>query len=93
MKITVDIDCTPEEARAFFGLPDLAPVHEMYVEKMKGLISDGLSPADLDKMTRAWLPQARTVPTTRSSIHPPLPRPSRPMTTGPGPLNSMNAAT
>lgn len=56
MKITVNIDCTPEEARAFFGLPDLAPVHEMYVEKMKGLISDGLSPADLDKMTRAWLP-------------------------------------
>ncbi|MSO80581.1 MAG: hypothetical protein EXQ97_02835 [Alphaproteobacteria bacterium] len=23
MKLTVDIDCTPEEARAFLGLPDV----------------------------------------------------------------------
>ena len=35
MKVTVDVDCTPEEARRFLGLPDLTPVHEAYVEKMK----------------------------------------------------------
>ena len=28
MKVKIDIDCTPEEARAFFGLPDLGPLHE-----------------------------------------------------------------
>ena len=27
MKVTVDVDCTPEEARRFLGLPDLTPVH------------------------------------------------------------------
>lgn len=27
MKITVDIDCTPEEARTFLGLPDLTAVN------------------------------------------------------------------
>ena len=24
MKITIDVDCSPEEARAFLGLPDVA---------------------------------------------------------------------
>ena len=28
MKVNVEIDCTPEEARAFFGLPDVAPLQE-----------------------------------------------------------------
>jgi len=32
MKINVNIDCTPSEARAFFGLPDVAPVNEMIVD-------------------------------------------------------------
>src|ERR1700712_2838966 len=34
MKVTVDVDCTPEEARRFLGLPDLSPVHDAYVAKM-----------------------------------------------------------
>lgn len=34
MKLTVNVDCTPEEARAFFGLPDVAPVNEMIISEM-----------------------------------------------------------
>ena len=56
MKVTINIDCTPEEARTFFGLPDLAPVHAAYVEKMQAFINEGLSPADLEKITSAWMP-------------------------------------
>jgi hypothetical protein len=56
MKITFDIDCTPAEARAFFGLPDLTPVHEVYVERMKAAITDGITPADWEKMTKTWMP-------------------------------------
>ena len=56
MKVTINIDCTPEEARTFFGLPDLAPVHAAYVEKMQAFINEGLSPADLEKITASWLP-------------------------------------
>jgi hypothetical protein len=56
MKISFDIDCTPEEARAFLGLPDLAPLHAAYLDRMKGLISDGLTPADWEKLARAWAP-------------------------------------
>lgn len=56
MKVTFDIDCTPAEARAFFGLPDLAPVHDLYVDRMKTMITEGLTPADFEKVTRNWMP-------------------------------------
>lgn len=56
MKVTFDIDCTPEEARAFFGLPDLAPVHAAYVDRLTSFVNDGLTPADIEKVMRSWLP-------------------------------------
>lgn len=56
MKISFDIECTPAEARAFFGLPDLAPVHEVYVDKLRSMVTDGVTPADWERMTRAWMP-------------------------------------
>ena len=34
MKITLDIDCTPAEAREFFGLPDLRGVNEILTEEL-----------------------------------------------------------
>lgn len=34
MKINVEIDCTPEEARRFLGLPDVSKANEVYVEAM-----------------------------------------------------------
>lgn len=32
MKVTVDVDCTPAEARAFLGLPDVSPIHDKYIK-------------------------------------------------------------
>jgi len=34
MKLTINIDCTPQEARAFFGLPDVEALNAMIVEEM-----------------------------------------------------------
>lgn len=34
MKLTIDIDCTPQEARTFFGLPDVEALNAMVVEEM-----------------------------------------------------------
>jgi hypothetical protein len=28
MKVTINVDCTPEEARTFLGLPDIAPLQQ-----------------------------------------------------------------
>jgi len=56
MKLNIEIDCTPEEARTFLGLPDLAPVHEAAVAKMVSLAKDGVSAQDMEAMMRAWMP-------------------------------------
>ena len=58
MKIRVDVDCTPEEARRFLGMPDLGPVHEAYVEKMKAAVRDGPTPEAFADMMKAWGPMS-----------------------------------
>ncbi len=35
MKFTINVDCTPEEARRFFGLPDVDQMNEAMQENMK----------------------------------------------------------
>ena len=32
MKVHVEIDCTPEEARAFLGLPDVSKANGVYID-------------------------------------------------------------
>lgn len=56
MKVTANIDCTPEEARAFLGLPDLAPIHEKYVQSVLGAMDGAGSIEQMDKMIRAFAP-------------------------------------
>lgn len=34
MKLTIDIDCTPQEARQFLGLPDVEGLNAMIVSEM-----------------------------------------------------------
>lgn len=58
MKVNVSVDCTPEEARRFLGLPDLSAVHAAYVEKMQAALSDGVGPGPeaFAEMMKAWGP-------------------------------------
>ena len=39
MKVTVNVDCTPEEARAFLGLPNVEPLNAALVNQMQARIS------------------------------------------------------
>ena len=48
MKITVNVDCSPEEARAFLGLPDVTPLQEAAMAQMK---------AHLDKAAATMNPE------------------------------------
>lgn len=34
MKVHIEIDCTPEEARTFMGLPDVGKANDIYVDMM-----------------------------------------------------------
>ncbi len=56
MKITVDVDCTPEEARAFFGLPDVRPMQEALMKQLQDRMSASLSAMDPETMMRTWMP-------------------------------------
>jgi hypothetical protein len=49
MKITINVECTPEEARSFMGLPDVAPFQNAMMEEMK---------ANMQKMGTAIEPEA-----------------------------------
>lgn len=54
MKFEVEIEATPAEARAFLGLPDLTPLHEAWVERMKAFTMEGPSADDWQKLMRTW---------------------------------------
>lgn len=56
MKITLDIDCTPEEARRAMGLPDLSPIHERYVAMIGEAMQTGIKPEAIEAMMRSWAP-------------------------------------
>lgn len=56
MKVTVDVDCTPEEARRFMGLPDLTPVHEAYLERMTKAVNDAFTPDAMTDLMKSWGP-------------------------------------
>lgn len=57
MKVTIEVDCTPEEARRAIGLPDLTPLHDHYLDKMKDAIDGGgIGPDMLNAMVRSWAP-------------------------------------
>jgi hypothetical protein len=55
MKITIDIDCTPEEARAFLGLPDVAPLQAEMMKEMQERMMKTLAGMDAEKLMKTWL--------------------------------------
>lgn len=56
MKITVDIDCTPEEVRAFFGLPEVKPIQEKLLKEMQERLLAAVPNMDPEAMLKTWLP-------------------------------------
>lgn len=58
MKFTIEVDCTPEEARHFFGLPDVKPMQDAAMAKMGQQMSDAVASLTPEAMLRTWLPLA-----------------------------------
>ena len=56
MKINFDIDCTPEEARAFLGLPDVKPMQEAMMAEIEERMRANLAAMDPETMFKTWLP-------------------------------------
>ena len=56
MKITVNSDCTPEEARAFLGLPDVKPMQEQLMRELQDRMVANIRSMAPDEMMKTWLP-------------------------------------
>jgi len=56
MKITIDFDATPDEARRFFGLPDIAPMQEALVAEMTERMRANLNAMDPETLWKQWMP-------------------------------------
>lgn len=56
MKVTINIDCTPEEARHFLGLPDVKPMQEHLIKEMQERMSASMAAMDPETLMNTWLP-------------------------------------
>jgi uncharacterized protein DUF6489 len=56
MKIKLDIDCTPDEVRDFFGLPQVKPLQEELLKEVQERISANIKAMDPEAMLKTWLP-------------------------------------
>ena len=56
MKVTFDIDCTPEEARKLLGLPDVASMQEAMMKELEERMRDNLNNLDPETFMKTWLP-------------------------------------
>src|SRR3546814_19169113 len=56
MKIHVDIDCTPEEARVFLGLPDVGPLQEALMAELQSRMMANLQVMEPEQLFKTWLP-------------------------------------
>ena len=55
MKITVEIECTPDEARQFFGLPDVKPMQAAIMQKIETQMTDAVDRFSPDALLSTWL--------------------------------------
>ncbi len=55
MKITIEIDCTPDEARQFMGLPDLKPMQAAIMGRIEAQMTEAVDRFSPDAMLRSWV--------------------------------------
>ncbi len=54
MKVTMNVECTPQEARAFLGLPDVEPLNDFLIEQMKSRIEQNIHQMQPDEILKTW---------------------------------------
>ena len=54
MKMTVEVDCTPEEARRFLGLPDVSALNESLVAEMQKRATANMAVLSPDELMKNW---------------------------------------
>jgi len=55
MKMTIEIDCTPIEARAFLGLPDVSVLNDHLVAEMKARMDANMAMVQPEELMKNWM--------------------------------------
>jgi hypothetical protein len=56
LKFNIEVECTPDEARRFLGLPEVAPMQERLIEEMEAQLKETVRNMDGKAMLEQWLP-------------------------------------
>lgn len=56
MKVNIEIDMTPEEARRMMGLPDVGAMQERMLAELEARMKAAMDTADPEAMMKAWMP-------------------------------------
>lgn len=59
MKVNIEIDCTPEEARTFMGLPDVAKANEFYVDAIGKAMKGAANVEQLQEFAKGLAPMGQ----------------------------------
>lgn len=56
MKVTINVDCTPIEARLLLGLPDVQPIQTAMMKQMEEKMAGAMNVLDPETLARQWAP-------------------------------------
>lgn len=59
MKVNIEIECTPQEAREFMGLPDVSEPNKAFVDGMTKAVKSAQNPAQLLELGQAIAPMGQ----------------------------------
>ena len=54
MKVKIEIDCSPLEARQFIGLPDLAPMQTAVMDKLQQQVLSNIDKVSPESLIQSW---------------------------------------
>jgi len=57
MKITFDIDATPQELRTFFGMPDVETLQKEMMDQIRKKMMEGVEGFDILSIMKPMLPE------------------------------------
>ncbi len=55
MKVTIEIDCTPKEARAFLGQPDMEAFNAWAMDKLRERFEQNAEALKPEELMKGWM--------------------------------------
>ena len=55
MKAKVEVECTPDEARAFLGLPDVTALNKTLTDEMQARLKTNMAALQPEELMKNWM--------------------------------------